>query len=127
MSHKGQPPAKDYIPVGPIRRVLWAIVDQRQAELGPVERGGAKGAEETHLGALASVANDIYDEDTEQGKRYVGRVLRESTWIRFDTADLILTRLGLSLLWREDPELSEIYQSDVVRLADERAARLAAA
>lgn len=46
------------------------------------------------------------------------RSIRKQTWMRFDTADLILTKLGFFERWHTDPELNRIYNEVNIRRVD---------
>lgn len=125
MRYKGTPPGKDYMPVAPVRRVVKAELERRQGL--EQRRDQMETLAEAPVGAVTSIVIDIFGHDPKEiarGSRYIYSVLNENTWIPFDRADQILTRLGFAELWHSDPELRKHYFSDVVAQADEREQRL---
>ena len=121
MPPKGMPPGKDHMPVAPVRRVVKAELERRQGL--EERRDKMESLADSSVGAVTSIVIDIFGHDPKEisrGSRYIYAVLNEKTWIPFDRADQILTRLGFAELWHSDPELRKHYFSDVVANADER-------
>lgn len=96
------------VPVAPLREILLREIECRQGGLSALvsEIATARGQAEH------SVARRLYSILHGRESHRDGGA-RVKTHVMFETADAILTALGLQELWHTDPELAAIYESPI--------------